>query len=70
MVTVGANLVCESEYVQRQEDHNYQVEARLLKPGTSCEQGVLVTETCVDCGYSNEREYYHHEMVVSANNHE
>ncbi|MBE5764759.1 MAG: hypothetical protein E7339_04050 [Clostridiales bacterium] len=65
MVTVGASLVCESEYVQRQEDHNYQVEAQLMRPGTSCEQGVLVTETCVDCGYSNEREYYHHEMVVS-----
>ena len=64
-VRYGLDLICEGSYVQRSESHDYEAEAELMRPGTECDNGVIITYTCKDCGNSYNKEIYHHEIVES-----
>ena len=63
-ITVGANLVCDAQSVQKSQEHNYEVSASLMN-GESCDNGVIARYTCVGCGDFYEKEFYHHEMIIN-----
>lgn len=56
---------CEDVGIYRSQEiqHEFNTSYSLIKEGTSCEDGVLVTRTCMrgDCDYSETDTIYHHE---------
>lgn len=56
---------CEDVGIYRSQviQHEFNTSYSLIKEGTSCEDGVLVTRTCIrgDCDYSETDTIYHHE---------
>jgi hypothetical protein len=61
--SVGDEIVENIELVNETEDHDYTVEVEFKDGATSCEDGVLVTSTCKECGKVKVDEYTDHEIV-------
>lgn len=62
-IKLGEELVKTVYGMGRKTDHEW-VETAMLKEGaTSCMQGAYIEQTCVNCGFSTEREVYEHESV-------
>lgn len=62
VVNIGAKLVAETEYTNVRIDHEVITTATLLGgEGSSCEDGVIITQKCKDCGIEDSNKYYDHE---------
>ncbi len=59
-VSVGAELVIDESYTSKEEYHNYVTSGELVEGAENCGDGVNVTFTCLDCGYSYTDLYHHH----------
>ncbi len=60
-VSIDGNLVFMKEYITTSESHDYEIDAALKNgEGSSCEDGVVLTYTCKDCGDGYESETYWH----------
>ena len=66
VVNVGSKLVAEFEYESTQIQHDYEITTELMNgEGSSCEDGVYINYTCVDCGYTTtDNVYYHREFEI------
>ena len=60
MVSVGDYMAESIDYTNTEESHNYDVSAELSAGSSSCDDGVTLTYTCRDCGYSYENYHYGH----------
>ncbi len=61
-VTVNSVLVCAFTYQENNgEAHMYTVSAELVEGAVTCEDGVILTYTCKDCGYSDTDEVDWHD---------
>ena len=60
IVTVGDTLVADFAYTRNEVAHNYVYTGTLLDGATSCNQGVVISRVCADCGDSRENTYYYH----------
>ncbi len=60
-VSVGATLVTVVNYEESRTSHQYSVSGVLKEGATTCDEGITITYTCVDCGYSYYNNYsgYH-----------
>lgn len=56
----GDEIVFTSDYSELWTEHNYKRTAQLMPGATTCFEGIIVTYTCEDCGYSYTRERYEH----------
>ncbi len=54
------NVLVVGETLEKNEAHDYRYDFELL--GESCEDGVIITEYCVDCDWSNSWQIAHHEV--------
>ena len=59
IVSIG-NVAASYEREYKRESHNMKATGTLMPGATSCEDGVMITETCLDCGLSYSREQYWH----------
>lgn len=60
IVTMDGKLVHKLDYVRTETEHSYLGEGVLMEGATSCEDGVIITYTCKDCGDSYSDETYWH----------
>ena len=61
IISVGAQFVANLTYVTTNVEHDYVVTGQLKPGATTCDEGVTVTNTCRDCGYSYSNNYYSHQ---------
>ncbi|MBQ8836390.1 MAG: hypothetical protein IJ002_02650 [Clostridia bacterium] len=60
---MDTELIYTVEYVSVKESHDFEVSGTLMGgKGSSCEDGVTVTYTCKDCGYSYSNEIHQHDL--------
>ncbi len=64
VVYLGDVLVWEKEYTVSREEHAYEYSGVLEEGATSCEEGVIITRTCKDCGASYSYTTHYHENFV------
>ena len=64
VINVGSELVLNKELTSVYESHDYKTVGRLMDGAASCEDGVILTYTCRDCGYSYTNETHWHESYV------
>ncbi len=55
IISLGNAAVDKLSYTTQSDSHDYQNIATLRPGATSCEDGVTITSTCRDCGYSYDR---------------
>lgn len=61
VVNVGATLVLNKQFYEVRTDHEYETVATLERgEGSSCEDGVIITRRCIDCGTEYSSLYYYH----------
>ena len=60
IVSVGAQFVANLTYVTTSTEHDYVVSGKLKDGATNCNEGVIITYTCRDCGYTYSNNYSHH----------
>ena len=65
-LSVGETLVANVTILETREAHRYEVTASLPDGHTSCDDGVVLTYTCPDCGNSYEETTYTHDMLTVA----
>ena len=64
MLSIGDTLVVNEDIISIDESHDYEITGELVEGAESCEDGVIITYSCVDCGDSYTRSYmYHYEYV-------
>ena len=62
VITVGDTAVARVDYTGKRMYHEYETTATLLPGATTCEDGVLVSRVCKNCGHSEEYTTSWHEM--------
>jgi len=60
LLNVGDVMVATINMQQYNESHDYTISGVLNDGATSCAEGVTITYTCKDCGYSFDDYYTHH----------
>ena len=69
VLNIGDTLIAETNYTTTKEDHNYEITGTLVNgAGSSCVDGVIITQKCKDCGYetsstSNTHKTYEKEII-------
>jgi len=66
-IAVGNTAVGAFTYERTESSHDYETTGSLLPGSVDCEDGVMITNTCRDCGdtYAYE-EYFHHEYTIES----
>ena len=65
IINVGENLVANINYTKKEVSHDYVFTGVLEDGSSTCEDGVIITRTCVDCGYSYNERYTHHYSYIT-----
>ncbi len=61
VISIGGKLIVSTEYSEEHEEHDVEIFAELMNGvGSSCNDGVFVTEKCKYCDYENNYESYYH----------
>ena len=62
--SVGNQLITTIERNSYETSHRYEITGTLDEGAKSCEDGVIITHLCLDCGYRSADRYTYHEMFV------
>ncbi len=64
-ITINGSLIVEKSYTRTSTDaHDYVTSGQLDDGAITCEDGVTITYTCKDCGYSYSNHYTYHETFT------
>ena len=61
-VSINGTMIYAGSYVQIEDEHNWSYSYTLMPGAEDCEDGVIVTEICINCGNVQTGELRHHAM--------